>query len=176
MNEDSRKSETGESETRPKFALRPNIIAILAIGLLLLIAYQVYNGLAFQEIGFGQFSIKFAQPALKTPEALDASRDFFVGRWQVEHQIGGYSGYSDATIIDYFDDGSFSGSGQSFQGENGRRMSVLGQWGFSRLARDKFRLTVRFPNGQEWNGDFTIINHDRIHNINENYDAVRVPR
>jgi hypothetical protein len=44
MNEDSRKSETGESETRAKFALRPNIIAILAIGLLLLIAYQVYNG------------------------------------------------------------------------------------------------------------------------------------
>jgi hypothetical protein len=85
MNEDSRKSETGESETRPKFALRPNIIAILAIGLLLLIAYQVYNGLAFQEIGFGQFSIKFAQPAFKTPKALDASRDFFVGRWQVEH-------------------------------------------------------------------------------------------
>jgi hypothetical protein len=176
MNEDSRKSETGESETRPKFAPRSNIIAILAIGLLLLIAYQVYNGLAFQEIGFGQFSIKFAQPALKTPEALDASRDFFVGRWQVEHQIGGYSGYSDATIIDYSDDGRFSGSGQSFQGENGKRMSVLGQWGFARLARDKFRLTVRFSNGQEWNGDFTIINHDRIHNINENYDAVRVPR
>jgi hypothetical protein len=173
MNEDSRKSETGESERRPKFALRPNIIAILAIGLLLLIAYQVYNGLVFQEIGFGQFSIKFAQPALKTPEAPDASRDFFVGRWQVEHQIGGYS---DATIVDYSDDGSFSGSGQSFQGENGRRMPVLGQWGFARLARDKFRLTVRFSNGQEWNGDFTIINRDRIHNIDENYDAVRVPR
>jgi hypothetical protein len=55
-------------------------------------------------------------------------------------------------------------------------MSVLGQWRFARLARDKFRLTVRFSNGQEWNGDFTIINRDRIHNIDENYDAVRVPR
>lgn len=167
MNEDSRKSE-------PKFALRPSIIAILAIGLLLLIAYQVYNGLVFQEIGFGQFSIKFAQPPFsKGPEAIEATREFFVGRWQVEQRFDAVSG---TVAADYLEDGTFSELEQVFQGDTGRRVQRAGHWEFAKQAKDRFRLTLKFSDGQQWNGDFTVVNRDRIHNIYDNYDAVRIPR
>jgi hypothetical protein len=130
----------------------------------------------FQEIGFGPIQHQVRSTSVEDTGSSRRVPRFLCRALAGRAPNGGYSGYRDATIIDYFDNGSFSGSGQSFQGENGRRLPVLGQWGFARLARDKFRLTVRFSNGQEWNGDFTIINRDRIHNIDENYDAVRVPR
>jgi hypothetical protein len=173
MKRDSRKSETGEPEARSKFLPSLNITAILMIGLLLLIAYQVYNGLMFKEIGFGEFSVKFAQPSPKTPETPDASAEFFLGRWQVEQQIAGLSGGS---FIDYFKDGSFSGSQELFQGDTGRRVPVAGKWEFVKQAKDRFRLTLKFSDGRDWKGDFTIVNRDRVHNVYENYDAVRVPR
>ena len=52
----------------------------------------------------------------------------FIGRWQVEQSLGMAK---NATFIDYFENGSFSGE---------------------------------------------VINHDRIHNIDQNYDAVRTLR
>ena len=169
---DSKKSRSSD-KAGSKFGLPPTVQTIVMVGMLVLIAYQVYKGLMFQEIGFGPFTIKFTQPSPRPSETPDASREFFVGRWQVEQQNAVFRG---ATFMDYFEDGSFSGWEEAFQGGTGRRVDRTGEWKFARLAKDRFRLILKFSNGRQWNGDFTIINHDRIHNINENYDAVRVPR
>jgi hypothetical protein len=161
-------------EAKSKFASPLTVPTIVMVGVLLLVAYQVYNGLMFQEIGFGQFSIKFAQPTSKGPEAVEATRDFFIGRWQVEQRFG--TGISGTVIADYLEDGSFSESEAAFQGDTGRRVERAGHWDFAKQAKDRFHLTLKFVDGQQWNGDFTIVNRDRIHNIYDNYDAVRVPR
>jgi hypothetical protein len=166
-------SPRSSDKAQSKFALPLNVSSILVIGVLMLIAYQVYNGLMFQEIGFGQFSVKFAQPSPKGTEAVEATREFFLGRWQVEQQNAAFRG---ATFADYFDDGSFTETAELFQGDTGRRVAVVGQWEFAKLGKDRFRLALKFSDGRQWNGDFTIVNRDRVHNVNENYDAVRVPR
>jgi hypothetical protein len=171
--EGTRKNRDRARRPRSKFALRLTVPSIVMVGVLVLIAYQVYNGLMFQEVGFGQFSIKFAPPSSKGPETIEATREFFIGRWQVEQRFAAITG---TVAADYLEDGSFSESQQVFQGDNGRRMDRTGHWEFAKQAKDRFRLTLNFSDGQKWNGDFTIVNHDRIHNIYENYDAVRVPR
>jgi hypothetical protein len=76
---DSKKSRSSD-KAGSKFGLPLTVPKIVMVGMLVLIAYQVYKGWMFQEIGFGQFSIKFAQPSPRAPEAPDASREFFVGR------------------------------------------------------------------------------------------------
>ena len=78
--------------------------------------------------------------------------------------------------MDYLEDGSFSGSQQIFRGAEGRREQVSGKWEFVQLSKDKFRLMLSFTNGSQWQGTFRILDQDRIHNIDENYVAVRVAR
>jgi hypothetical protein len=105
---------------------------------------------------------------------LEATRQFFIGRWQVERSMGMTKG---ATFMDYFENGSFSGEEEVFGADGiGRRVLTDGRWNFTKIAKDKFRLTLDFVNGNEWQGNFKIIDRDRIHNIDENYDAVRVSR
>jgi len=80
---DSKKSRSSD-KAGSKFGLPPTVQTIVMVGMLVLIAYQVYKGLMFQEIGFGPFTIKFTQPSPRPSETPDASHEFFVGRWQVE--------------------------------------------------------------------------------------------
>ena len=56
--------------------------------------------------GFGYSIIN--QKSLSPPEA---TRQFAVGRWQVEQKIAGIEGGS---FVDYFEDGSFSGRQEAF--------------------------------------------------------------
>ena len=119
--------------------------------------------------GFG-YAISNQQSPTATPQA---TRQFFVGRWQVEQKIGGIEG---STFVDYFDDGNFSGREETFQGEQGGRTKVSGTWDFVKLADNQFRLTLHSANGNQWQGTFRIVDHDRIHNMDDNYDAVRVPK
>lgn len=121
--------------------------------------------------GFGDAVLnQRLSPSNPIPEA---TRQFFRGRWQVEQKIAGIEGGS---FIDYSDDGRFSGRQEAFLGGQGGRIQVSGLWDFTKLARDQFRLTLSFDNGNQWQGTFRILGHDRIHNIDENYDAVRVPQ
>src|SRR5436305_1731981 len=57
--------------------------------------------------GFGYADLN-QQRSSPSPEA---TREFVVGRWQVQQPIAGMEGASSA---DYFEDGSFSGSQQIF--------------------------------------------------------------
>jgi hypothetical protein len=118
--------------------------------------------------GFGYSIVNQGSPE-KPPEA---SRDFVVGRWQVEQKALGMEG---GTYIDYLEDGRFSGRQELFQNGQGSRVNVSGSWDFTELSRDQFRLELAFDTGEHWRGTFRILGRDRIHNNDENYLAVRVP-
>lgn len=127
-------------------------------------------------------SVRAASNNLIDPEnrpPIAPTREFFIGRWQVEQSLGMAK---NATFIDYFENGSFSGEEQAFDTEGvGRRVLTEGRWSLTQLSQDKFRLTLDAINGgywhgTQWNGNFKVIDHDRIHNIDQNYDAVRTLR
>lgn len=103
----------------------------------------------------------------------EASHEFVSGRWQVEQKVAGIEGGS---FVDYSEDGSFSGRQEAFIGGQGRREQVSGSWYFTKLTKDQFRLKLIFDNGSKWQGTFRILDPDRIHNMDENYDAMRVQR
>jgi hypothetical protein len=99
-----------------------------------------------------------------------ASRDFIIGRWIVEQAAGEVSGGS---VVDYEDDGTFSGSATVFVGGVGQKQRTAGYWNLEKLSRDKFRLKLRFEDQTTWVGTFKIIDRDHIHNIDQNYIASR---
>jgi len=104
-----------------------------------------------------------------TPEASPA---FMVGRWQVEQKIGGLEG---GTYIDYFKNSSFSGREEVFSNGQGKRVETNGKWKLEETTTNTFLLTLSSNNGSTWSGNFRILDENRVHNIDENYDAVRVP-
>jgi hypothetical protein len=109
----------------------------------------------------------------RTPEQTnlaEASRDFMIGRWQVEQSSGEVSG---GTIMDYDDDGTFSGSMTIFVGGVGEKQRRAGDWNFQKLSKNTFRLKLLFDDQTTWVGTFKIIDHDHIHNIDQNYIATR---
>lgn len=121
--------------------------------------------------GFGSAVLNQQSPQLPIP-VPEATPEFVTGRWQVEQKIAGFEGGS---FIDYSEDGSFSGRQEAFIQGQGGRVQVSGAWEFTRLGKDKFRIMLNFDNGIQWQGTFRILSNDRIHNIDENYVAVRVP-
>jgi hypothetical protein len=100
----------------------------------------------------------------------EASRNFIIGRWVVEQVSGEVSG---GTVIDYEDDGTFSGSKTIFVGGDGQKQRTAGNWNLEKLSKDKFRLKLRYENQTTWVGTFKIIDPDHIHNIDHNYIASR---
>ena len=105
--------------------------------------------------------------------ALEASREFFIGRWEVQQKIGAVEGGS---YMDYFENGRFEGVMDQFLNGQGRRDPINGTWEIARLSKDKFCLTATFDGGGTWKGNFRIVDRDRIHNMTDNYEAVRVVR
>ena len=120
--------------------------------------------------GFGAGVLRQQKPQ---PPAPEASREFMVGHWQFE---SAYGEDEEARFYDYAEDGHFKGKNQEFVNGNSRRKLVSGTWQFIKLAKDQFRLELTYDNGEPWNGTFRILDHDRIHNLDENYDLVRVAR
>lgn len=113
-------------------------------------------------------------PAPQTLPVIEASRGFVVGRWEVQQKIGEIEG---GTYMDYFENGRFEGVDDEFIQGQGRRQKISGTWEAARLATDKFSLTVNYDGtGASWQGNFRIVDRDHIHNMTENYDAVRVVR
>ena len=115
--------------------------------------------------------------AAKPETKPDASREFMIGRWQVEQVIGvvnngtivATNGGSDMI---YQADGKFIGS--QFINDPEQKMLQSGRWDHAKLSQDTFRLKIHFDNQNLWQGVFQIVNQDRIHNIEQNYDAIRV--
>jgi len=133
-------------------------------------AKLIVFGLLLLGVGGFAYAILNQQAPGQAPEA---TREFVIGRWQVEQKIAGMEGGS---FVDYLEDGSFSGRQEAFINGQGGRVPVSGMWDFTKLSKDRFRLSLNFSNGAGWLGTFRIVDHDRIHNMDENYDAVRVPQ
>ena len=136
----------------------------------------VFGFLMMGVAGFG-YAILNQQPpgppSANTNTTPEATRAYVIGRWQVEQRVGGLEGGS---YIDYRDDGSFSGRQETFINGQGARVKVNGDWEFVKLDRDQFRLELEFDTGEQWQGVFRIMGPDRIHNVDENYVAMRAPR
>ena len=159
-----------QNRRRPKIKVGI-ILALIALCLLALVAYQLHSGGTLKKVTMpGVFGIDFAdQPAAApTPEV---SRDFIIGRWQVDQVFGQISG---GTVVTYDPDGTFTGSDTIFTNDVGVKQSVTGHWNYEKLTKDTFRLKIEFSNSAPWQGTFKILDPDHIHNTDENYVAVRL--
>ena len=159
-----------DKQTEP--AARPGGTWVLLI-LLALVAYQVYSGVALKKVGVpGVFEVDFADRPAPPPVAIPvASRVFVIGRWKVDQAIGQVSG---DTTITYGADGTFTGTATQFVGDVGQKQKTRGRWNFEKQTSDTFRLNVQFDDGAAWTGTFKILDQDRIHNVDQNYVAVRM--
>ena len=110
-----------------------------------------------------------SKPAQAGPGEL--TRGFIIGRWQVDQVFGEISGES---LMDYREDGTCNGKVAQFQGDVGKRVPQAGHWKFIKLTKDSFQLEIKFDNGAQWTGTFKILDQDHIHNIDENYVAMRI--
>ena len=151
---------------------RPSATWVVLI-LLALVGYQVYSGVALKKVGVpGVFEIDFAdRPAPPIPAPPEASRNYMLGRWQVEQAFDQVSG---GTVIDYQADGTLIGTMTQFVGGSGQKQHTRGRWEFKRLSKDKFQLAIQLENQSTWLGTFKILDQNRVHNIDQNYIAVRV--
>jgi hypothetical protein len=57
---------------------------------------------------------------------------------------------------------------------SGVRQQINGSWDYKKLSKDQLRVTLSIDGGPQWNATFRILDHDHIHNLDENYVAVRV--
>ena len=121
--------------------------------------------------GFGASVVR--QPNPQPGGTPEASREFVVGRWQVEQAV---AGAESGTFVDYATDGHFTGKQEMFVNGAGRREPVSGTWDFAKLAKDQFKMEFKFDNGTLWTATFRILDRDHIHNLDQNYVAVRVAR
>jgi hypothetical protein len=154
-------------------------LMLLILGVLALAFFQkesvkakliIFATLTTGALFFGYLSLSSKLPdPHPTPEASPA---FMVGRWQVEQKIGGLEG---GTYVDYFKNGSFSGREEVFANGQGKRVETNGNWKLEETSTNTFLLTLMMSNRPIWSGNFRILDENRVHNIDENYDAVRVP-
>ncbi len=125
------------------------------------------------------FNALFSKPSAKqstseyasSPASPVASRDFMIGRWQVQQAAGSVSG---ETVADYFADGRVEDTENRFEGDTGRKVQDKGTWDFEKLSDSSFRLSVQFDNGSSFQGKFEILDQNRVHNIDQNYIANRL--
>jgi hypothetical protein len=120
--------------------------------------------------GFGTAILHQQNPR---PAAPEASRDYIIGRWQLE-QAG--DGGNSRTLVDFDEDGRFTGKQEVFTDGKGANRPISGVWQFEKLGKDQFRLGMTYDNGQQWNGTYRILDQDHRYNLEENWVAVRVPR
>ncbi len=119
--------------------------------------------------GFGYAMMNQNQ---KKPLKIDA--EFVAGRWRVDQKVGDREGGS---FIDYNSDGSFSGTQEEFTIEGqGFRKAVNGKWELRELSGDEFEMILTFEDGLRHTMRFRVLDRDHVHNLNENYVSVRVPK
>ncbi|MBU3947427.1 MAG: hypothetical protein KJ826_04315 [Proteobacteria bacterium] len=128
---------------------------------------SVFVLLLIGAVGFGYVITKQQLPNLM-PEK---PHEFILGQWQNGQKIGDIEAGS---IITYFEDGSFSGTNDSFVKGQGERKQIKGRWELKQLPPDKGQLVLKFNDGKQWQSTFKIIDRNRTHNIEENYDSVRI--
>jgi hypothetical protein len=158
-------------EKKPSDYLKIIVLALIVV--FSLSAYQLYkNGACINSMELKDFfSIQFTCSPVDSIPVV--SRDFFIGRWQVQQMNSMVSGETD---INYLEDGTFNGKMSGFVNSQGGQVLTNGTWNFDKLSDNKFRLKlwINYPQSGQWEGTFKIINRNHIHNIDQNYIAIRV--
>jgi hypothetical protein len=151
---------------------RWSITSVVALGILALVAYEIYSGVVMKKVSFLGNVIEFGDKPT-APAVPEASRQFMLGRWEVDQDVGPSSGTS---RMDYLEDGTFSGYQTGFVNANGSgiKRPVEGRWEFEKQSKDTFRLTLVYTNQPKWQGTFRIFDQDHIQNTDMNYVAIRV--
>jgi hypothetical protein len=156
-------------KSKSSFSMTSSMVAVL--GMLGFLTFEAYQGAKFCEFGIpGVFVSKISCPSTES-RMPEATRDFFVGRWQVDQKIGNSTG---ATSVDYLSDGTFAGYQTQFTDGSGKREDIHGTWVFRRLDKEKFHLDTTFDDGRTWSGDFDVVDANRVHNFDTNYIAIRL--
>jgi hypothetical protein len=107
-------------------------------------------------------------------KTLKVDTDFVVGRWRVDQKVEDRQGGS---FIDYNADGGFSGSQEEFTAEgHGFRKALSGIWNLRKLSDEEFEMILTFEDGLQHTMRFRVLDRDHVHNLNENYVSVRVPK
>jgi len=178
-----------ENQNQGGFNARPFVVFVVLV-ILAMVVYQFLTGGVFKEVTIANlFHIIFVTPTptpsispqpvvtvtpTPTPVSrVELSRDFVVGTWRAERED------EDAAIgtdIDFEEDGRFSGQTMQFVGAVGQRAAAAGSWKFQKLSNNSFRLTMRYDNQLTDTATFKVIDENRVHNIKENYIAVRIKR
>lgn len=127
----------------------------------------VFILLLLSSCGFGYSIIKQQTPNF-TPEV---TRESLLGSWESKQKMGDHEGISNTT---FFKDGSFSGKYTSFEKETGHRIPVKGTWKFTELTSDKFRLTLKYDDGHQWQSEVRVKGSNIIHIVDDNYLIHRV--
>ena len=155
------------------FSLMCLILGVIALAFFKK-AQEWVRVLVFTMLLFGVGGLANAFISQESPDKMpEITRDFIIGRWQVEQKVGDLEGGS---FIDYHQDGSFSGVEQQFFQGQGLRQQIYGQWDFVKLNKEEFRLILLYENGFQVQAMFKIIDSNRVQNIEENYVSVRVPK
>jgi hypothetical protein len=186
-------------------AATPRLLTIALTAVLAMVAYELYAGVALKKIGIpGVLELELADKpgaAAQTPSTTSApttnspitaasvapavvatqpapsarpalTRESFGGRWHAQRSVGGYN---EETVVDYHNDGTFSGWDQQFVGGYGQRVPTQGRWNVEILSPDTFRLTVSPPSGYPSQAMvFRMLDQDHVQNVLENYVAERV--
>ena len=103
-----------------------------------------------------------------TPRPL-ASKDFFAGRWH-------YVAPEQSNIVDWRSDGTCIFMNE-IVGEQSRNLKdAICHWSFERISDDEFVLKLNENTGLGFVKEqrYKIINYNRIHNVDANWDLLRV--
>ena len=174
-------------------AASPRLLTIALIAVLAMVAYELYAGVALKKVGIpGVLELELGdKPSAAAAPATTASlapavvatqpapparpaltRESFGGRWRAQRSVGGYN---EETVVDYHNDGTFSGWEQQFINGYGQRVPTQGRWNVEVLSPDTFRLTVAAPSGYPSQAtEFRVLDQDHVQNVQENYVAERV--
>jgi hypothetical protein len=152
-----------EGTARPGWLM--GLLLVVVVGV---VGYVLYSGGALEKISIpGWLEFDFSpKPAVQIHPV--ASRNFMLGKWEVEQPAGD-------TSITYYKDGTLMGSETAFAGNLGDREPSSGTWSFKKLSDDTFRLSVLLNGKPPWEGTFRIFDQYHIHNVDTNYVAVRIP-
>ncbi len=147
------------------------LAVVLAFGV---IFFVINRGAVIQKAKvIGLFDFAFApKPAPLLPPRPVATRDFIVGRWEVDQQFD--TNYFGGTSVVYYKDGTLKGWADRFINNAGSREQWAGTWDIKVLADDQFQLKATL-NGAPYEFTFRIFDQNHIQNVDNNYVAVRLP-
>ena len=111
--------------------------------------------------------------SVSEPGEPTASREFLIGRWEAPPKAGEMDGGS---YMEYFENGRCEIFMTPFFKSDGPRTKVQGTWETIVVSRDKLHVAVKSDGGETVIRYLKLTDHNRIRNMTDECDTVRVVR